>query len=197
MKKLIGNAAFLATLLTAAPTQAKINQLIGTGFTYGIFPIKPSFSNLLSYLIDQNVSLTCPLQVEHEFGQLILGWNLQLTCRPWAYMMTATGLFFGGQITKSETTICYMKGGVNYVFLVTKSKKKFHHAINPFVEFSWRQNNKSIIHALEIGAIIWMDEVIEEKNHPLTLPFTKKQCTPQIKYKIMWKVKDVYVTLTP
>jgi len=194
MKKFILNTALLATLMSATPAQAKVNILLGTGATFGKAPLKPfkrdkkEASDFVGFLVLQGLSFEIPFQVEHEFGNLVWGLNTHISTL-FIYTFVTIGLFFGGQISKNQTTTCYMKGGINFVGAqITVDSKKVYVGVSPSIEFTWKQEGKRIVHALEIGPIIWLDST-KFVDHPFTIPGTTTNISPlQIKYKVMWKL---------
>lgn len=58
------------------------------------------------------------------------------------------------------------------------------YGINPMIEFSWKTEGIRVVHAFELGCMIWLKDITAHDDYK---PFGK-QFIPQIKYKAMWKL---------
>lgn len=111
----------LLIMITAAPSQAKINILLGTGVAIGLLNNKPwkyeTREAFFDYCKTQILSLNMPFQVEHEFGNnLMWGLSANIACITVIPYTLSIGPFFGGQIHKTQKYTCYMKGGIHAIF---------------------------------------------------------------------------------
>lgn len=183
-------------LLTAAQqSNAKVNILLGVCHTAGIAELKNIFEGqqkLLNLLINLTGS-GMPFQIEHEFGNNLI-WGLSsniITAVIFVPFAFSIGPFFGGQIYKTQNYRCDMKGTVYCTvgLLVDREGNKSWlrrrpFGISPAIEFSWKKERASIVHALEVGCVIWITKI----DTTMEFEILGKQIMPQIKYKAMWKL---------